>query len=815
MKSTITSLAYSNLKKNRSRSILIVISIFLTTLLLSVIAAFGYGNVMQYRLNAGKLYGNYYGTFSRVTEEQYENMKLRGEFTNIGRAAFVGEVEQKDVEMSLSWMDETVADNTNFNDSLKEGTLPRKENEITASREFFEHLGVKNPKPGEKVTLSYRINNQSRFASKEFVISGIIVSDEYSNLKAAYQGYVSQKFYESLFPEEVRTFSVNFRLSDSVEINGDNAEEVLYKMGALCGVEKDNVSANTLYLMWAFDPGIETITGCVGIALIVILVSVVVIYNIFQVGIVQKIQEYGKLKAIGTTKKQLKKVIFREGMMLSLVGIPLGLIGGTVLAEVLFQRFIQGGIKFVTHTALNPVSVVSVPVLLLVAVISLLTVWLALKKPMRIVSSVSPVEAVRYQENTSRKKQIRKGRKNISVLGMTQANISGNRRRTISTICTMGLSCVLFVALSNLAGNIDNEYEARRDVEYGQFLLELDYDLTDTAYPENNLDNIQKNNPLGVAFQEKLKEIPGVTNVITRKIFMAENEALAKEDEDGIKTSICVMNRKDFEKYGKGSTLGAVDYDEVSAENGMIFGYSYFLEDNGYVLGQKMEMKLPGSGTEILYKGKLMGAFGSAPTSWVITEDTYQKLGIMGDFTGQIWVDCKEKDKVQVEQSIRQLLAGAEHVEINTYDNTMETVQFSTKMMQSAIYALLGIIGVIGFMNMANTIITGAVTRKQELGVLQAVGMTNRQLNQMLQLEGILFSIGTIVVSLLVGCPLGYGLFRYAKEKHYYGINEYHFPILEIGIMVIVIVMLQVVLSFLLSRNLRKETLVERINYQG
>ena len=116
---------------------------------------------------------------------------------------------------------------------------------------------------------------------------------------------------------------------------------------------------------------------------------------------------------------------------------------------------------------------------------------------------------------------------------------------------------------------------------------------------------------------------------------------------------------------------------------------------------------------------------------------------------------------------------------------------------------------------MANTIITGAVTRKRELGVLQAVGMTNSQLNWMMQLEGIFFSAGTAAISLIVGSPLGYALFCYCRELHFYGLNEYHIPIKEIGLMILAIVLLQASLSFLLSRNLRKESLVERISYQG
>ena len=258
-----------------------------------------------------------------------------------------------------------------------------------------------------------------------------------------------------------------------------------------------------------------------------------------------------------------------------------------------------------------------------------------------------------------------------------------------------------------------------------------------------------------------------------------------------------------------------MDYDKVSAQGGIIFGYSHFMESSGYSPGDKLTLDILDAGEKAAYEGSIMGAFGSAPASWVITEDTYKALNLKGDLTGQLWVDCEEKDKVEVEKAINELLAGVSHVEMQTYDNAMKIVKMSTNLMQTGIYTFLAILGVIGFMNMANTIITGVVTRKRELGVLQAVGMTNQQLNQMLQLEGILFSVGTVLVSLAAGCPLGYGLFRYAKGEHIYGMNQYHFPMLEIGLMISVIVLLQAFLSYLLSKNLRKESLVERINYQG
>lgn len=830
MKHTIHKLAVSNNRSNRSRSILIVLSIFLSTLLLSMIASFGCGLVRHNRENAGNIYGNYCGTFRQVTEEQYQKIKLRSEFTNLGKTTSVAEVNAKDTEelrqkmgntigkvtMGLVCMDIGAADNTNFINSLEAGQLPQKEYEIAASREFFAYLGAENPKLGDSVSVPYRNNKHNKFKEQDFIISGILKSQETGYVQKSFQGYVSLAFYESLMPKEMRSYDVTFRLNPSVELVGDK-EEALKELGALCGIEKKYVSENFGYLVWTYDPGTETVVFCVGIALIVILVSVAVIYNIFQVGVVQKIQEYGKIKALGATKKQMKKLIWREGILLSVIGIPLGVLAGCVLAAILLNQIIVDGLQRRGYTSLIKVSVVSLPLMLLVAAAALFTVYLALRRPIRTVAKVSPVEAIRYQESASSHKTVRRGSKGISVTGMTLANLLANRRRTFSTICTMGLSCILFVALSNIAGNLDSEFEVRRSMEYGQFSVEIDYSIGDTAYPENNLGNIQKNNPLGNELQEQIRAIPGVTEVKTRKLFEVENLAAGGEDNEdmvGNHTSICVMDREQFLRSGKGSELGNVDYDEVSAADGIIYGYSHFFADYGYQLGQQIHFRVEDA-SQAEYQGQIMGAFGSAPGMWVITEDTFQKLGITGNVTQKIWVDCDEKDKQQVEAAIQELLTGVSHVGTDSYDNVMQVVQMSSRIMQSGIYAFLFLLGVIGFLNMANTIITGVVTRKRELGVLQAVGMTNRQLNQMLQLEGILFSVGTVVVSLAVGSPLGYALFCYAKENHIYAINEYHFPMLEIGIMLLVILALQMGLSFLLSRNLRRESLVERISYQG
>lgn len=93
--------------------------------------------------------------------------------------------------------------------------------------------------------------------------------------------------------------------------------------------------------------------------------------------------------------------------------------------------------------------------------------------------------------------------------------------------------------------------------------------------------------------------------------------------------------------------------------------------------------------------------------------------------------------------------------------------------------------------------------------------MTNHQLDATLQLEGLLFTLGTVIVAFAVGCPAGYLAFIKAKKDGIIGLNIYHFPWTGLVCMVLVIMVLQMLLSFVLTRNLRKDSQVERIRYFG
>lgn len=809
---TITKIAWNNDKRNKTRSILIMAAICLTTMLLTIISTVGNGLARLQKEQATSEYGSNYGLFVAVNNTQLQEVKRRAEVNDIGLMCPAGILKGNEKGVFIS-VDEATRGMLPYNEEylLTEGTYPEGTQDIAASKAFFKAQGYDGVKVGDSVTLNYRSGMKDEYSAQEFIVSGILHDRAEYPMEASYVVFCSSAFYEEQFAENERRYNVYFTLNDSAVSSMNNIESVMKNIAASCNIDHKNVVINDYYLMWVLEPSYEMIMFCGILIFGIVLFSVVVIYNIFQVGIAQKIREYGKIKALGTTKRQMKQLIFREGMLLAVPSIPIGLVLGFVIAKCSFVWLVEQGNSMATSVEAKIVPLFSLPMLLISVFVSLITLVMALQKPMKIVSRISPVEAARYLENSTLKNQgKRKGRKNVSVFSMAMANVTGSPKRTVGTVLTMGLSCVLFVIISNCVGNIDTVYEARRGVNHGQFELRIDYSMNDEAYPENNLDFILKNNPLNDTLIDEIKNIPGVTDVIMREIAIAEV--------NGLKQVVSIVNKEEFELMRSEGDIGSMNYEEAVKNGDVFFGWSMWMEEDGYSLEAPLSLQLDNGRNAFSYQGKIAGAFLTADTYWVMPKEVYQnvsKLASEDTSYGYLWIDCEEKDVPAVEQSLNRLIGNTSHMMMKTYHDELQYAKVSSLMMTRGCYLFMAIVGLIGFMNLANTMIINITTKKQEYGVLQAVGMTNKQLNQVLQIQGLLFTVGTIIVALVVGLPCGYMLFSYAKRNAYFGMNVYHIPIVPIMVMIVLICVLQIILSFLLSRNLKKETLVDRIRYQG
>lgn len=808
--STITEIAKANVKKDRTRSILIIISIALTTLLLTAVSGAGYGIIRLQLVNAAELYGEFYGVYRDVTMESIEEMRRHAAFEEIGLSADYAEVDS-DKTLILTCMDEKARAMSHTENAIVEGRYPEAENEIAAAPMFFRQLGVEDPRIGDRVTIALRTDLRSTYKPEEFVICGLLRQGEIeTDFMAA---CTSVKYYEKSVAAADRRYKVLFSLDESLDLTFDNSEEVMRSLAVRCGIDERDVAANNNYLHWRLNPGTETIAVCALTCAGVVFFSVIVVYNIFQVGVIQKIQEYGRLKAVGATRRQMRQIILREGMYLAGVGVPVGMLLGIAAARaalaVIIKEMNAGGITL----KMTGVSGLSVPLLILMAALAFVTVWIALRKPMRVVASVSAVEAMRYMDAAGAG-GLRRGRHELNVVTLTLANLASHKKHTVSTILTMGLSCVLFVVLANWLGNMDAEYMARAEVWHGQFQLQLQFRLEDEAYPENNLDHILRANPLDEELVQRIWAIPGVTDVRTQRIVYAEQTDAAGE-RTGDVYGILVLGREDFDRAVRNDEVEGLDYDAMSAQDAVCYGTEFYLEDGGFEIGRTYHFSLYDGVQEKVWNPQMIASFRYLGANMAMTRDTYEKMGFTGDTNCDIWIDCALADAAAVREALERLAEGAEHIRIDSYQDQLAIAKLSTRVTKLPVYLICVIVAFISFMNMANTMITSIVTRKQEFGVLQAVGMTNRQLDQSPQLEGILLSAGTAAVSLVAGIPLGYALFRYCKSNSFAGLGIYHFPVREVLFLLLFMGVLQTVLSFVLSRNVKRESLVERIRYHG
>lgn len=804
---TTTKLATSNLGTNKSRTVLISISIMLTTMLLTVIALSGYGFAKEQKVNAAKRYGEHFGGYVRVSNEIYEKMKIHGEFLDVGKMTNFASVSLEDADGILSYMDETAQKLGHV--STSEGVLPVKENEIAGQKGFFESAGFKNPRIGDRVSLSYRIGD-TYVTTGEFVISGFMAESEANDLKKLYGAYVSEAFFENAVLEEDRSYNVVFKVKGAEELNEDQMAEKIENLAEELGLDKTQVVINTAYLMWLLDPGIETIGICSVIAILVVLFSALVIYNIFYVGIIQKVQEYGKLRALGTTKKQIKNILLKEGMILAGIGVAAGLLLGTLVSNLFFQWLMGEMYKDLSMTDMETVSVFNLPLMLLAAAISFITVYLSLKKPMRVAAGISPVEAMCYQEDSVKGKGTRNGYSSINVMRLTMSNLSRNKKRTLTTIFTMGLSCVMFVVIANVAGNMDAAYDARKQVEKGDFYIALDCAVNDTAYPENNLNHVQQQKLMSDEWLDEIRNIDGVTKVETRKAVRALRKNVNGE-EDELYTWVPALSKEDYQKLE--TERGTIDYDSVNKNNEIVFASDYWMDTYGYKIGDKVKLTFYDGDKEIPMTFTLTGST-EANSMFVLTEEQLEAMNLTEDMTVDVWVSC-EKDKLaSVQSALEQMTGESEYYALITYQDAYKLSNMGVVMTKGALYALLGIIGVIGFMNMANTLITSIITRRRELGILQAIGMTKKQLSHMLQMEGLVFTVGTLLVSLSLGNLLGYLAWMKCKAEHIFGISTYNVPMAELLAMTGILFVLQMVLSGYMSGYLQKEALIERIRHQ-
>lgn len=832
---TVFGLALSKLRYNKSRTILTGTAIMLTTMLLMAIGTVGVAALNMNRQMYAQ--SDYHARFGGLTPGQIDILSKHIQVETLTTAEVFADIIYDNGKMNgaLSYQ-ETLKDerSTDGDDllhtvALTSGRYPETEDEICSSPAFFRRVGAE-PIVGGKVTLSFRVGGKGEILTREFTISGlepdVEISDKIDDSRLMWAARVSKALldkYEAdgLYEPEP---DATLRVYGEEELTFDEMTDRINAVATDIGLDEGRVNINEEYLFTATDPGTETMAIMAGIALIVIFFSALVIYSIYYVGVITDVQEIGKLKALGASGRQIARLFYWQGAIVSAFAVPVGLFFGFLLPYFLFPltlwayrsgSAISSYSRDAVEAIIGQLHMFSLPVLLVAAAASLITVAISLRKPIRMAKKVSPVEAIRYQENTNDRKS-RKGHTEVKVSTLTLANLTRNRRRTTVTILTMGLSCVLFICVSTVISSVSAEDLARRNIPRGDFCISMKYALyNDKEYPENNLENLVQQEYFSEAFLSKLSSIEGVESVerAPGKIISSTDMESPMYENYENHLPLSYFTRDDVAELSAYLEQGSIDYDRMTANNEIVCTHVYSFQQYGLSIGDTLPITLHDGSREIPLTVTL-AALTQPDADFaflVMTEDTWNSLRLTCDPTTSIYLHVDDAHYDSVKETLLELVAENKYFTLYCMDVELAVGHASIDLMKYPLYLLLILIAVIGFINLINTMITSIVTRKKELGILQALGLSDRQLVRMLSGEGLVFTAGTLLISLTLGNAAGYLLFLWAKEEHLMSISRYHYPLWETVGLTLVLLIGQTAITLFINKKMKKESLIDRI----
>ena len=814
-----TRVAYCNMRHYKSKNILIGIAIILTTLLLFVIPSIGKDMVEVNFAVINKIYPTWHALYRNVDESTVMKLATHHDVKTYGLRSDAGYMNLEDATVSMMYMDRTGMEL--YKVKLKEGQLPQKENDIVVSKGILEALG-QNGKIGDTITVPYQILKDDGLdytKEKDFRICGFLADNENSKEQKQYTSLVSEAFLKAEIPVE----QVKYRFL--LQVNGQKGNttadytETIQNIARQFGISEDDMNINKEYLAANYvDPA--TIPVIVGIMLIVVLAGIITIYSVYYVSMNQRVREFGKLKAIGATKRQLRQIVLREGMGVALFAIPIGLLIGTVAVKVVLLQFVEHAKDsnvLITEAykvvAKGEVQLYYWWIYLLAIAVTLCTVYLSLMKPMRMAAKVSEIEAMRYQGGSKRQKSSRKGYQFLNIGRLTKRNLAENKKKSTITIVSMAVTGI-FVMMVATVLSCANPMESAKSSIVGQYEISPIVESGNKEHPEYEWAEVQKNNPLNEGLKQQIEELDGVERV---DVFTALKVSGGPFEEKIGTEFINGVPEEYAEELKKGITEGNVTYEELKSGDKVILDRALLHWYPDIKVGDKLKLNIHDGDNTFQKEIEVaaIGEYGTGLTNYnclIMAKEGAEKLTINNSSSYFQVIADKDYDEA-LEASLQAIVDGSGRLQMRTWKNEYDTWENAIQMTRGACYAFIIILAAISIMNLINTMINSVHVRKKELGMMQAIGMSDRQLMKMLQLEGIFYTVGTLIISIGVGSLAGYPLFLYAKRTGMFDISTYHYPVTAAIIIILTLFVIQMLLAIFIAKSVRKDSLIERIRF--
>ena len=777
-------LAKKSLQSEKRRNFMIIIAISLAAFLMSMC-----GTLFFAFQESQNNMATFQASYDNLTEDKIEKLRHQPEIEMVASLYNLGEIKMPEgYSLYLAYMDDAACYIARNQFTLKDGTMPSKENEIAVDREMVNKY-FSNTAIGDKI--SFQINGKSQ----DFVISGITESSTES--QGNYSCYISKSFVENSSNYNPAKYQSYVCFADADSTSKEILKERIASIGKEIGAD---YSLSFLFFRENMGLSFENILTFVSLSVLVLFAGITVIQSIFRISINEKIRNFGQLRTLGTTALQIKKMINYESRYLSWLGIPPGIVLGAIVGTVLGSNEFSSGF-----------SPINIPFVMIgVSIICTLMVKLSVRKPLKIAATTSPIEAVRYIAYRNAPMQSRKHNKKISPYSLALLNLGRDKKKTASTLLSLifgGL--LLFISASAAVSNTPEQFVREKFfVNGGSFRIYLS---------EESVGKNETNNPLNESLKEELLNTKGIQKIIPLRDSVGMcHYSINGNATEGMCDIISVQ-----------STEGNFSFVEQHLIDGQMPKNQFeVLLTDGYMevgITKGTPIKITNSGEEIecivsgffdkSFVGTENGTDAIDPANLIITQELAQQLFTNTENFAYSWEIITDKTyNDEIESAIQQKITSKEKgLSICSYNDAVEYMESSMNLLFGSLQMLSLLILLFGIINLINMTLSNHQARKQEISTLRSVGLSLKQLYRSLITEGLLYVLVSFGIVLLVGIPIAIPVSKAVGILFGMPNLSYQFPTMQIGGYLLILILLQLILSVWEIRDLKKRSLTEQM----
>ncbi len=837
-------------RQNKGRNLVAALAIVLTTLLFTTLFVLSQSmsrNMIEMTFRQTGYDGQV--SFKSITEEQAAKIAAHPDVAEVGYSMVVGIGRGKELagrQVEIRFADESYAEHSFAKPAT--GRMPQTADEIALDNIVLDKLGIPH-ELGQRVTLEWIADFQEEENRvSEFTLCGFWEGNESSYASMA---WVSREFVEDVTAQlEAADSGAAEEVPDSRlagicmgQVNLYSDREIEKTMDRI--LEDTGLTELEYGVNLAYDPDMnrmaaqESLPMYLGMILVFV-AGYLIIYNIFQISVTTDIQFYGKLKTLGMTARQLKRLIYGQAGRLCLLGIPVGMLLGYLLGMVLVPVWIQ---MEDARVSVNPLIFIGS------AAFAGLTVLISCMRPAKMAGKVSPMEALRYNDVQRGGRSVKRRSGSAGLPALAWSNLGRNRKRTVTVICSLTLGLTLMSAFYAKNAAFDME-------KYLEELMLSDFQM-DQATSEEYMKGYDPYgdtlDPELIAQVEALEGLEGIGYEYSHETEIALSEQTIANMQ-AFYTDDVLADWASYDPVGPKSIQEAVDEKRAGA---VVYGLDGIVldayTDAAHVLAGSYDAEQFATGKYAIAAGLAMTKEDGQTLPTVSVGDTveiegqeYTVMAVLDEFSvvteGAKEGGAENKDRHYLEFIVpmetfrarwpqntpRKVFFDVEDAHLDAAQEMLDrysaetgvSIPLTTRTSKAAQYhretrssAVMGnvvsiVIALVGVLNFVNSMVTAIVSRRKEFAMMQSVGMTKSQLCKLLVWEGMDYAWITLLCTYVISSlAVGIGV-RILVEG---GFTTFRFTLLPLVICTPLLLLFAVLVPYLCFHDLEKDSLVERL----